>query len=254
MKFVLLLVTLAGASAARNEDFQWGTWTLQLKGSSYTHGWKTTEFVGGFESDKFVVKEIKAGSGSSVEPFKSADWCKSRFNLPGVEALYTEDGHYVRTLSCDNQNAKILGKTFKAGGTKNGKWTISLKGSSYTHGWKTTTWTGATDGFRIKEIRPDSTTASASTLKLAKWCKSRYNLPGVEALYTRDGKTLITTLSCDNQDAHVLHAEVAAHQCSASCTFDGHHIKVTHDRSKAHLYKQHKCWHDGTNCNCECSN
>ena len=39
-------------------------------------------------SIKNIIKEIKAGSGSSAEPFKTADWCKIKYNLPGVEAFF----------------------------------------------------------------------------------------------------------------------------------------------------------------------
>jgi hypothetical protein len=50
-------------------------------------------------------------------------------------------------------------------------------------------------------------------------------------------------------------------QCSVTCSWvKKHHIQVTHDRTLiahnkkyngAH-YDQHKCWHDGTSCHCEC--
>jgi hypothetical protein len=42
------LLVLASASAAREENFVWGDWTTQLKGSAFTRGWATTTHVGGF--------------------------------------------------------------------------------------------------------------------------------------------------------------------------------------------------------------
>jgi hypothetical protein len=48
------LLVLASASAAREENFVWGDWTTQLKGSAFTRGWATTTHVGGFSSDIFV--------------------------------------------------------------------------------------------------------------------------------------------------------------------------------------------------------
>jgi hypothetical protein len=63
MKLCALLV-LASASAVREEHFVWGDWTLELQGSSYTHSWATTEHVGGFESDTFVVSVVTASPTS----------------------------------------------------------------------------------------------------------------------------------------------------------------------------------------------
>jgi len=191
------------------EKFSWGTWTLNMKGSRYTHGWKTTVHQGGFHSDTFVVKEIRAGSRSGSPAQVSADSCKQRFRLPGVEALYTGDGQYVRTLSCDNQNARVVSKSFVPNvGAKFGEWNIQMKGSGYTHNWKTVQWTGKANGFMVKEILSGDKTVPAAAQEAASSCKNRFNLPGVEALYSDQGE-FIRTLSCDNQDAHVLHAALS---------------------------------------------
>jgi hypothetical protein len=78
------------------------------------------------------------------------------YGINGVEALYTGDGHFIRTLSCDNNDASII-TTFTAAGFKQGDWTLSLLGSSYTHSWESTTWSGSARGFTVKEIKSDPT-------------------------------------------------------------------------------------------------
>jgi len=209
MKLFACMLALASGTAAlgRNEQFQWGTWTLKLKGSKYTHKqWATTVFQGGFQSDEFVVKGIRANFRlpTTVDGQKDAQMCTRKFRVrQGVEALYTRDGHFIRTLSCDNQDARILSATFKAAPAPGyGAWKISLKGSRYTHNWKSVNWNGNTAGFQIKEVSPYAT---GPEQEHAQMCKRKFRINGAEALYSAEGE-FISNLSCDNQDAHVLHA------------------------------------------------
>lgn len=155
-----------------------------------------------------------------------ADWCMLTYGIDGVEALYTGDGHFIRTLSCDNNDAAIISKTFTAAGFKQGDWTLSLLGSSYTHSWESTTFSGTARGFTVKEITSDPTQTKGASIigtqgteiYAANSCMSTFGINAVESLYTMEG-VFIRTLSCNNQDAHVVLA--ACQDCTALSSVSG---------------------------------